>query len=99
MKLNKEKFLKTEFGSKLQECVTAWDHWLTELDQFTFNASSTEYKRVRKAADWCQAQWDVYQMAMKQFYGIDFYFKRTEQYFGVYAMDESCYLFEIDREV
>ena len=31
MKLNKEKFLKSELGGNLQECVTAWDHWLTEL--------------------------------------------------------------------
>lgn len=31
MKLNKEKFLKTELGSSLKECVTAWDHWITEL--------------------------------------------------------------------
>ena len=26
MKLNKEKFLKSELGGNLQECVTAWDH-------------------------------------------------------------------------
>lgn len=30
LKMNKEKFLKTEFGSSLEECITAWDHWLAE---------------------------------------------------------------------
>ena len=35
MKLNKEKFLKSELGGNLQECVTAWDHWLTELRSLT----------------------------------------------------------------
>ena len=49
MKLNKEKFLKTELGSGMQECLTAWDKWLAAGD--------------RKAALWCQAQWEVYKMA------------------------------------
>lgn len=31
MKMNKEKFLKTELGSSLQECITAWDKWLERL--------------------------------------------------------------------
>ncbi len=31
MKLNKEKFLKSEPGSSLKECITAWDRWLDEL--------------------------------------------------------------------
>lgn len=46
MKMNKEKFLKTELGGSLQECITAWDKWLEIGD--------------RKAALWCQAQWEVY---------------------------------------
>ena len=28
LEMNKEEFLKTEFGSTLKECITAWDHWL-----------------------------------------------------------------------
>lgn len=53
MKLNKEKFLKSELGGNLQECVTAWDHWLTELRKtgavlrrlviIPFNARFTKY--------------------------------------------------------
>lgn len=38
-KMNKEKFLKTEFGGSLKECVTAWDKWLEIGD--------------REAAYWC----------------------------------------------
>ena len=41
MKMNKEKFLKTELGSSLEECITAWDKWLEIGD--------------RKAEYWCQA--------------------------------------------
>jgi hypothetical protein len=97
-KLNKEKFLKTEFGSNLMECVTAWDHWITELGKFTPNATGREYKEAQKAANWCQAQWEVYQLAMKQFYGIEYCFNRTDEYFGVYTEDETDYLFEIERK-
>ena len=45
MKMNKEKFLKTELGSSLEECITAWDKWLEIGD--------------RKAEYWCQAQWEA----------------------------------------
>lgn len=99
MKMNKDKFLKTEFGSSFQECVTAWDHWLTELDKFTFNANGRERKEVQEAALWCQAQWDVYQMAIKQFYGVEYHFTRTDERFGVCTEDETDWLFEIEREV
>lgn len=71
MKMNKEKFLKTELGSSLQECITAWDKWLEVGD--------------RKAAYWCQAQWEVYKMAVRQFYGIEYCFSRTDEYFGVWV--------------
>lgn len=68
MKLNKEKFLKSELGGNLQECVTAWDHWLTELRKFNIDTVGQKYRETRKAADWCQAQWEVFQTVMRQFY-------------------------------
>ena len=83
MKMNKEKFLKTELGSGLQECITAWDHWLEVGD--------------RKAAYWCQAQWEVYKMAVRQFYGIEYCFSRTDEYFGVCTEDETDWLFKVER--
>lgn len=70
LEMNKEEFLKTEFGSTLKECITAWDHWLAELKEFRFDPSGQEYRTARKAADWCQAQWKIFQMAIRQFYGI-----------------------------
>ena len=75
MKLNKEKFLKTELGSSLKECITAWDRWLDTNDT--------------KAALWCQAQWEVYRMAIMQFYGIEYCFSRTDEYFGICTEDET----------
>ena len=72
MKLNKEKFLKSELGGNLQECVTAWDHWLTELSKFNIDTVGQKYRETRKAADWCQAQWEVFQTVMRQFYNIEY---------------------------
>lgn len=97
MKLNKEKFLKTELGSSMIECVTAWDKWLTELRKFNICNINSEYRETRKAADWCQAQWEVYQMAVKQFYNIEYHFIRTDEYFGICTEDETDWLFRVER--
>ena len=87
MKLNKEKFLKSELGGNLDECVKSWD--------FAIRGG----KRTKPLADWCQAQWEVYQMVLKQFYGIEYHFTRTDKYFGVCTEDEADWLFKVEREV
>lgn len=78
MKLNKEKFLKSELGGNLQECVTAWDHWLTELRKFNIDTVGRNIRETRKAADWCQAQFEVFQTVMRQFYNIEYHFSRRD---------------------
>lgn len=83
MKMNKEKFLKTELGSSMTECIRAWDFWLDTNN--------------RKACNICQAQWEVYQMAIKQFYGIKYHFTRTDEYFGACTEDETDWLFKVER--
>lgn len=95
MKLNKNKFLKTEVGSSMMECIKAWDKALTEQRRYTWE--SRENKRERRAAEWCQAQWEVYQMMMRQFYGIEYYFSRTDEYFGICTEDETDWLFKVER--
>lgn len=82
-RMNKEKFLKTEVGRSLEQCINEWDERLE--------------KGGRKAALWCQAQWEVYQMALKQFYGIEYHFSRTDEYFGICTEDESDWLFKVGR--
>ena len=78
-------FLSSELGSSLQECITAWDKWLEIGD--------------RKAALWCQAQWEVYKMALRQFYGIEYFFTRTVEYFGICTEDETDWLVKVEREL
>lgn len=90
MKLNKKEFLKSELGTAMQECVKAWDYWLEIRRRNNSEA-------VRKGLDWCQAQWVVLQIAIKQFYGIEYHFSRTEEYYGVCTEDETDWLFKVER--
>ena len=92
MKMNKIKFLKTEFGGSLGSCIIAWDQALEK--QKKYGVHEEEYKEAEKTALWCQAQWEVYQMAVKQFYGVEYFFSRTDEYFGVCTDDESDWLFK-----
>ena len=81
MKLNKERFLRTELGSSLEECIIAWDWALDECRQNEYYTD--EYKAARETADRCQAQWEVYKMAIRQFYGVEYCFTRTDKYYGL----------------
>lgn len=95
MKLNKEKFLKTEVGAELKCCIISWDK---ALDSCRVNEYYTEeYKRERKVADWCQAQWEVYKMVLRQFFGVEYCFTRTDEYFGLVTENEENWLFKIER--
>lgn len=69
MNFNKEEFLKTEFGIEMKKCIDLLDLCLRIED----------YNR----AILCQAQWEVYQMAIKQFYDIEYCFSRTDEYYGL----------------
>ena len=70
MKMNKEQFLKTEFGGELESTITAWDDALSR---------NREDKEVLRTLAWCQAQWEVYRMAIKHFYGVEYHFTRTDE--------------------
>ena len=95
MKINKEKFLKTELGGGLQECITSWDIALNNCSKC--RGDENNYKQERKVANWCQAQWEVYRLAIKQFYGVEYHFTRTDEYYGVVTEEETDWLFKVMR--
>lgn len=97
MMLNKEKFLKTEFGGNLQECIASWDMYLTRLSGMHYQPTG-DYHELRRGATWCQAQWEVYKLALKQFYSIEYNFIRTDEYYGVCTEDED-FLFKVERNL
>ena len=45
IKMNKDKFLKTEFGAEMKNCIDCWDLYLNK----DFDSAKL-----------CQAQWEVY---------------------------------------
>ena len=88
MKMNKEQFLKTEFGVELESTITAWYDALSR---------NREDKEVLRTLAWCQAQWEVYRMAIKHFYGVEYHFTRTDEYYGLCTEDESDWLMRVKR--
>lgn len=105
MKLNKVKFLKTEVGAELDSCIKTWDNALEERRKVTPGLSSnTEaekgmgYRYWNNTVTYCQAQWEVYQLVLRQFFGIEYHFTRTDEYFGVVTEDESDWLIRYDRK-
>lgn len=85
MKMNKEKFLKTEFGESLEETITALDFYLRETNI---------EPRLQNDIDKLFAEWRVYQLALKQFYGVEYNFSRTDDYFGLCTADETDWLIQ-----
>lgn len=96
MKFNKKEFLSSELGVKLVECITTLDRSLAELSKYEYKCGP-EYARLRSGADKCLAQWEVYRAVLQHFYGIEYYFTREEDHFGVCTEDESNWLFNIER--
>ncbi len=91
MKLNKEDFLKTEVGALLRNTVEEWDRALGTLGR-------EHNVKVISTLAWCQARWTVFQAVMRQFYDRDYFFSRTDEYYGICTDDQSDWLFKIDRE-
>lgn len=95
MKMNKEKFLKSELGSSMIECAKSWDNALKLMNNTDF--CSKEFKVGNREAMWCQAQMEVYKMAVRQFYGIHYCFAHTDKCFGICTEDGTDWLFKIER--
>ena len=99
MKFNKQKFLETELGTNLIDCIKSWDNALCTISRYSSCATfRDEYRRAREVQSWCQAQWEVYQLLFKQFYKLDCHFSRTDEYFGI-VTDDNNFLFKFEREV
>lgn len=91
MKLNKEQFLKSEMGGELVCTITAWDQALEKHNRIG------EDKDILRTLAWCQAQWEVYRMAIKHFYGVEYHFTRTDEYYGLCTEDESDWLMRVEH--
>lgn len=96
MKLDKNTFLKSELGQGWVACITEWDMALGRRSKTQWG--TLEYLEECKNCDHCSAQHEVYKLAVKQFYGVEYCFTRTDNYFGLIAEDGTGWLFRFDRE-
>ena len=97
MKMNKEKFLKTEFGSELEGNIRALNYYLNEIKKVSPVYNEKEYKTLDNDIHTLFSKWHVFQLALKQFYGIEYNFTRTEDYYGL-CTDKKDFLFQHKHE-
>jgi hypothetical protein len=102
MKLNIKKFMMTEMGGELEETIKAWDQALEERRKVTPGIGDPDqgmgfgyWDRTCKS---CQDRWEVFKLAIRQFYGIEFNFTRTDEYFGICNDDETIWLMKENRK-
>lgn len=91
----KEKFLKTELGVNLEECVTSWNYALKRMKEVDYE--SGVYKMMEDTLRHCQSQWEVYQMLIKQFYSVEYFIFYDNEYFGICTQDRNEWLIKVER--
>lgn len=82
MKLNIKKFMMTEMGGELEETIKAWDQALEERRKATPRIGDPDqgigfgyWDRTCKS---CQDRWEVFKLAIRQFYGIELMKKQSD---------------------
>lgn len=104
MKLNKEKFLQTELGAELEETIRYWDNALEKRREAKAGVNAGDagcglgFGYWNNTCQSCQDKWEVFKLAIKQFYGIEYHFTRTDEYFGLVTEDETDWLIKEERE-
>lgn len=66
MKMNKEKFLKTEFGTELESNIRALNYYLNEIRRTSQFETPEDYKRLNNDIQTLFSKWLVYQLAMSR---------------------------------
>lgn len=101
MKLNINKFMKTEMGSELEETIRCWDNAIEERRKTTPGWGNPDegmgFQYWENTCKSCQDRWDIFKLAIKQFCGIEFFFTRTDEYFGICTEDETEWLMKVER--
>lgn len=93
---DKKRFLRSDMGKHLENMIKMWDEALTTKDNI-FRGEGTSELEVDVAfaiSDRCIARWEVYKIMFKHFYNLDYYFTRTDEYFGICTENESEWLYK-----
>lgn len=94
---NKVEFLKTPIGLTVKKTID-------ELDAAIIRRASMprgyyNYTLEEGEVDKFLACWEVLKVVIKQLYGVEYCFTRTNEYYGLCTEDESDYLFKVDRDL
>lgn len=98
MKLVKARFERTEFGGQMVETVKAIDFYLEERSRTSQWREPEKYEGLTKDIEHLFAQFEIFRLAVKQFYGVEYHFTRTDDYFGCCTNDGEDFLFRFERE-
>ena len=98
MKLVKARFERTEFGKQMVETVKAIDFYLKERSHTSQWGEPEKYEGLTKDIDRLFAQFEIFKLAVKQFYGVEYHFTRTDDYFGCCTDNGEDFLFRFERE-
>lgn len=98
MKLVKARFERTEFGGQMVETVKAIDFYLKERSHTSQWGEPEKYEGLTKDIDRLFAQFEIFKLAVKQFYGVEYHFTRTDDYFGCCTDNGEDFLFRFERE-
>ena len=97
LELNKREFLQSDLGQALIDVIISWDQALDESRHYYQQTPEFEY--WNKVALINREEWEIFKKTLYHFYGIEYYFTRTDEYFGVVTEDETNWLIKIEREV
>lgn len=98
MKLVKARFESTEFGGQMVETVKAIDFYLEDRSRTSQWREPEKYEGLTKDIDRLFAQFEIFKLAVKQFYGVEYHLTRTDDYFGCCTEDGEDFLFRFERE-
>lgn len=95
MKFDKERLLRTEFGREMCDCAKAWDRALVKM--WDPGSDVGDQRAAMYDASWHQARWGVFQLALREFFGVVYHFDRTDEHFGIVSGDGTDWLYRVDR--
>ena len=94
--LNISKFMTTEMGCEIENIIKCWDNALEERMKVTPGFGNQKqglgFEYWNDTCESCQNKWEAFQLAIKQFYGLEFHFTRTDEYFGICTEDGKTWL-------
>lgn len=80
------------------ETVKAIDFYLKERSHTSQWGEPEKYEGLTKDIDRLFAQFEIFKLAVKQFYGVEYHFTRTDDYFGCCTDNGEDFLFRFERE-